>query len=100
MTIAGSTTPIALDLTTSGRSRVVVGRVWLSADVDDAHGINGRFTRDRKRLTFAAGLPNNQEIRFDGKLSQRGAVISGRVMTYANGAPSSGGTFSLQASSN
>ena len=34
------------------------------------------------------------------RIGERGAVISGRVMTYANGAPSSGGTFSLQASSN
>jgi hypothetical protein len=96
MNIAGATTFLALDLTSSsGRSRIVTGQVWLSGDADDVHGINGRYTRDRKRLSFSAGLPNNQEIRFDGRLSQRGALISGRVMTYANGASVSSGTFSL-----
>lgn len=97
MTLAGSSTLLSLKLTSSsGRDRIATGQIWLSDDARDAHEINGRFSRDRKRLTFSAGLQNNQEIRFDGKFSERGTFLAGRVMTFANGAPVAGGTFSLR----
>jgi hypothetical protein len=97
MTIVGNSAPVSLKLTSSsGRNRLATGRIWLSDDARDVHEINGRFSRDRKRLTFLAGLPNNQEIRFDGRCSERGSVITGRVMTFADGAPVAGGTFSLR----
>ena len=97
MSIAGNSTPLSLKLvTTSGRSRLVTGHIWLGGGVGDLHEISGRFSRDRKRLSFFAGLPNNREIRFEGKFTDRGTLLAGRVKTYANGAPVAGGTFSIQ----
>ena len=95
MNVAGNTTLLSLQLTTSGRSRIVTGRLWLNGDVEDVHEITGRFQRDRKRLAFQVGLVNSREIRFEGKGSQGGAFLSGRVRTYVDGAPVAGGTFSL-----
>jgi hypothetical protein len=96
MIVAANTTGLALELTSASRqSRLATGQIWLDGDV---HGVNGRFSRDRKKLSLSAGLPNNQEVRLEGKFSQRGTLFAGRVVLYANGAPVSGGTFSLRES--